>query len=955
MLLRGLLFPAVVAAVIGVSLAGAAHAQVAEARGTLSAIAIPGGIRSALAVLGDRVPPDRSQFLLEFIRRTYNRPLTIKNHHREAAIQSLVGHFERSRVALTTPVETVPLPLSTDVWIDAVFRGRETPDTLVSAILRTRGAALLYYGLLSLDDSTRAWIATQPSLLRDVAAVHAAAFLVAAPGIRVANGTLVLPGGDEATQAWQALVGRRPSEPEAFVRVLITRDQGRLAYFFGTLAQLTPGQIRSALGLDADVETRATTLGRLHAVFERVTRDWQVDDSAFWRPALEPALLVSSLPSDSTGRLMLPGTRQFWTAVFEPANRRAETSNGDGGGAGAGTPVDFVWLCEQVFTGHRIEDRRRYQLVLFASRVARNVTLKRAHDTVTAVRAVHEYPALITALERAKLREVSAFAAAARRADTLSAIDKSDRATRAHAQFQGGLALLTRTAARGGLPPDALAAAVSSLSRVELTERGDYEGRLVRWLIGWLDAHLRHEPAAAELEVTAAGPVERDVIAVLAGPSETPPRFVDWEGTRYRLDFAQAEAIRIARLVGDRARPYLSSARTLVAIADAIAAGDLTGERLRQEAAALRELGPAVALDRPESWSETGADRRYRDADAALTRAAQAGDTRSASRLAPVLLLLADDLLARGLMEMAYAVALGQPDRATISADEAARRHEFTATAAPIGQAAGWLFPSAGATPTRAWHVSGSLLGLDVRLANFSLTPLSSRPPPHRPTLDDDRRRVLVEAAALAIPATLTDEDRTTIVSAIRKGRGRLAAVKTAAEAAAIADEIRVGEMRRSLLQWIVTNEPDRVAAFLSPSELFWLGLDRASIGGSLHAWGAPAEPRSGCMCLELLEPHPWETLAGRWHSGILSSGFPDLNLRLAELLAELQMPAPLLAPVLAAATLELVDTSAVRDADDRRALVEFVAGLRPERVEQYLALLTADGPLVPVETGGAR
>lgn len=66
-------------------------------------------------------------------------------------------------------------------------------------------------------------------------------------------------------------------------------------------------------------------------------------------------------------------------------------------------------------------------------------------------------------------------------------------------------------------------------------------------------------------------------------------------------------------------------------------------------------------------------------------------------------------------------------------------------------------------------------------------------------------------------------------------------------------------------------------------------------------------------------------------------------------------MPAPLLAPVLAAAVLDLVDTATTRDSDDRRGLVEFVRALRPERVEQYLALLTTDGPLVPVDSGGAR
>ena len=66
-------------------------------------------------------------------------------------------------------------------------------------------------------------------------------------------------------------------------------------------------------------------------------------------------------------------------------------------------------------------------------------------------------------------------------------------------------------------------------------------------------------------------------------------------------------------------------------------------------------------------------------------------------------------------------------------------------------------------------------------------------------------------------------------------------------------------------------------------------------------------------------------------------------------------MPAALTAPVLSAATLELVEGAAMRDHDDYRGLTEYVGSLRRVSVEQYLALLTTDGPLVPLETGESR
>ena len=61
-------------------------------------------------------------------------------------------------------------------------------------------------------------------------------------------------------------------------------------------------------------------------------------------------------------------------------------------------------------------------------------------------------------------------------------------------------------------------------------------------------------------------------------------------------------------------------------------------------------------------------------------------------------------------------------------------------------------------------------------------------------------------------------------------------------------------------------------------------------------------------------------------------------------------MPASLLGPVLASATLDFVNTTISRDEDDRRGLVEYVNALDRERLEEYLALLTTDGPLVPID-----
>ena len=935
--LRASRFPAFLLLSLPVLLCAApAHPQPADATGALFDLPLPGGLRAALAAVDDRVPPDRGQFLLEFIRRSYNKPVTVRNAERDRALNALLIAIDPAR-ASSVPDAVLPLPLPAQVWIDAIFGGRETPRSLAGAIVKSRGPALLYYGLLSLDDATRAWIAGEPRLLAEVAEHLAGPFAVVAPALRVSGGAVRVPGDAPAVPLWEALAGQRATEPAAFVRALLTQQEGRLAHMFGALGTLTPAQLGVALSLDVpDAAARVAAARRLQAVFERVTANWRVDDRVFWRPPADPALFVADLPVDETGVPEIPGPRSFWTAVF--GERESDAPAPDGGRA------DFVWLCERVFAGDRSHDRRRVQLVMFASRLLARAGNGSLADTLDAVRAAQKFPALTATLERAKIADASTFARAARRAAALSAIEDDGRAWRALAQFQGALALLTRAALRGAMDPAALAGRVASLSDVELGPRGDYEGRLIRWL----DEHLPAIAGRAELDLPIAGPVERQAIAAVSGTrADARASEVEWEGTRYRLDFAAAEAIRLVRLIGEDALPFLTSARATLAAADAIAKDGIAREALQQHADAIVTMGKTLGFDRRELWNGSDVPRRCREAAAELARASAAP---ARQRAAAALRLIGDDLLARGLMELAYAVALGQPDRATIRADAAARRHDFGLDAPGRRDEAPWAFPTAGVGYLHGWRVAGSVLAMDVRLADFALMRLSARPPMRRPTVEDDQRRVFTEMVAIVDPAQLSEKDRQIILTALRTGRERLGAVRTAGDAGRIADEIRLGPARRTLFMWIAAKDPERVPAFLSPGELFWLGVGRAPVPGTLQAWGVPGEARLGCLCLQLAPPAPWETLAGRWHTGLAATGFPDLNLRLTELLAELGMPAPLLAPVLAPAALDLVDSAVSRDSDDRRGMVEFVQALRPDRVEQYLALLTTDGPLVPID-----
>ena len=933
-----------------------ASGQVPPPSSTLSEAPLPGGIRAALAAVGDRGTPDRAQFLSEFIRRMYDTPLGLKGDTREPVLVALVSAMKPSG----GPAETIPLPLTIKIWTEVVFKKQATAETLVASIVQSRNAALLYNALLSLDDDSRAWIADQPSLISEIVARRAASFLTVAPALHVtAKAGVTVPGGSAAEPVWAALVGHPPTDAREFVRALVSSSEGRLAFFFGTIGQLNTAQIRFALSLDStEVERRIDAGRRLYMVFERLWAGRALVQRVFVRPSYDPVLLVSELDPRGDGQIAIPGARGFWTSVFDET-RQPPAKNGRPEPAAAMTwdePPDFPWISEQVFKGDATQNRRHFMMVLFAARHAAGITRDSMRDAADAVRGASAYPILAATLERAGVSDIGVYAAAMRRAGTLTAIEDESRAYRGLAQYQGAVAMITRAALRGSIAPDVASKLIASLSAIPLSERGDYEGRLAGWLSAWLmpegaaarksTAGAAADGSAEDLYETASGPMEEHALRVLTGPPSLTPRLLDWEGTRYRVDFPRDDAIRITRAQGPAARPYLSSASVVLGIADVLVGGGLTRESMQQQAQAFSRI---LRPEAPEPAEESAADTpvEYQDVSAALQRAARVDDVTGAAKLAPALRIVADDLVARGLMEWAYAAAIGPRDGISISAREAASHHDFGLRSSTGNRAAAWQVPTEGTDVNQRWRVRGSLLGLDVTLANFSLMRLSLKPPP-RPTLGEIDRRVFIETLALIEPLSLTDGDRDVIATAIRNGRGRVAALRATADVRLIADITNLSPQRQTLLSWTIAHDPARVAAFFSPSELFWLGIGDARVS-SLDAWGVPAGPRTGCLCVRVLTHRSPDIFSGRWNTGMAASAFPDLNLRIAELLSELHMPAALLAPVLRAATLDFVNMSISRDQDDRRGLVEFVQDLKADRVEEYLGLLTTDGPLVPM------
>lgn len=912
----------------------------------LSEVQLPGGLSGARAAIDDRVAPSRALFLVDAIRRFYG---TLDRHDEARRLHALLTHLAQSAEAPATGPEPsaspdmLPLPLTEAWWAEVVFHGRSRPDTLAADILQSRDAALLYWALMALDAPTRLWIGERHALVGQLVNQYAGAFAAAAPALRVGPGGLELPGGSRAEDAWEALVGVNASDADAFVLKLVQADAGRLAAFLTSVSRLSEAQIRAVLRLDAgDRARRVDALRRLYAVFARAGQDWAAAAHPFSLPSRDPVLLVSALAVED-GRLGISGSRRLWQDTFD---RRVESD------AGGSTPsdlprVDPVGLLEQVYGAEPTESRLRVEQVLFEARVLEPLRPDAIGGAVATLVALGRYPALVRTLERLHVTDIAVYRRAVDRAAALSAIPDRDRRRSAIAQFQGALALVVRATTRGSLPWRDAPTLVSTLASVRTGEGGAYEGGLARWIDDRLRPRVPPLAVSGDSTSDTTRGVESDLLRLLAGPP--PPRHlrVDWEGTTYRVDPAAAEALRLERVRGENPAPFLAAAWDVLAIADRLgtAAPDEASRESRQLQRVAREAGWEA---RDTGWPpETVA--RYHALERDLGEAARSPSPVASSKLARRLRLLADDFIAGGLTELAYASALGEPDASPILSGDAAGRHDFGfdrdgGGGAPVE----WRLPEVSARTDQPWHLEGSTLDLDVCLSERWLRRVSLKPPAAPPSLDGHDRQALAEAVVVGEATSLTDAERDSVASALRAGRARLLST-TVDDVEVVGDRVALDGVRRSLLPWVLEHERDRLGTFFSTSELFWLGTD-TSVPATLDAWGAVARPRSGCLCLRMPDRGARRRLAGHPEDGLLMSVFPDLGLRLAELLADLGMPAVLLPSVLEPATWDLVQQSPARYEGDLGGLAGHVHALTLDQAEQYLALLTTDGPLQPVD-----
>ena len=483
--------------------------------------------------------PDRSRIVLDVVRLVFDSPdgHDAGDGRLRARLNGLLASKIRGELA--------PLPLDPSIWRDTLLQQQLPDDQILAAVLSDRRTALLYHGLSALDDETLAWLGPDRDLLADLLEEHSGTFAAFARSIRVKGGRVQVPGGESAEALWAEVVGVSPAQPSDFVRRLFSKDEGHLAFFYDSIAQLNESSRRFALA-----GGRADRVRALEQQFERMTVELRPRERPFFRPFVDPSLTLSTIEVTPDGVPVGPIARGLWEPIFKSEERGEQAlkdaplpRNFDS------APLDAAWIVSRIHKQSSISARRRLDTLLFAQRVFRNTAAADAAAVATALRGVLFFPALMLTLERAGVQSPAVYAAAAVRANALNSIGDAAARQVAVTQFQASLGIVERMVRMSGLTPQAGSAAIAALIAIDFAD-GNGAERVSSWIVERLNPSVARPGDDSSIEAT--------VLAGMAGwkaGGSTPT--VEWEGRQYRVNAAEGEFGRLRRVRSRQGGPSL--------------------------------------------------------------------------------------------------------------------------------------------------------------------------------------------------------------------------------------------------------------------------------------------------------------------------------------------------------------------------------------------------------------
>jgi hypothetical protein len=554
------------------------------------------------------VPEERGVALALLARHLHNQGAGTSE--RLSAMRRLATVPGAATVAPSSAPITIAAPLSADHWRDLL----EVPDRaeLFPVLVADRSAMLVAVGTMSADPSVRALLERDRGLLRYLVRTAPAAFWVAARSIHIDGDRIAVPGGTAFEPIWEALAAERVTRPADFIRALVSRDAGRLAWFYDTIASMSPDRLAAAFG-PAPFQAQFEQARAFYSAFRGTDQNWKLEEHPFLRGVADPWMVATQVDVEQ-GQVAGPAWQWLWELLFDRVDisRRQTDSIRHHGPA---SPVTLAWLCQKIADASPSERRDRFGMLRFAQTVFGSVGDADAADVLLALGGYRRYQALLLMLDRMDITAPKTYARAldaARRVD-----DRPGREQRnSLAAFQGALAIIER--ARFTRAIDAATAERLVLSLAAAVDRDTATPAAVaQWIPATLIDAL--PPLARPDQWTgAATAYESKILQAMAGPPvEADQTTVEWEGLSYRVDLAAGERQRLARIREQVASPGLDAALTsgqAPQIADAMLAliytpalGDPEGAALLSTDIAIRhEFGldvPAVARRDAVSWA----------------------------------------------------------------------------------------------------------------------------------------------------------------------------------------------------------------------------------------------------------------------------------------------------------------------------------------------------------------
>ena len=497
---------------------------------------------------------------------------------------------------------TIAAPLTADQWRDAL----ELPEhaDLFAALISNRAALLVCAGTMAADPSTRVLLERDRGLFKWILKTAPAAYWIAARSLKVDRDRVIVPGGAAAEPLWEALVEIKVTRPADFFRALLTRDGGRLAWFYDTMASIEPKRFAAATGPEQIDRARL-----LYSAFRSADSNWKLEEHPFLRGTTDPWIVTTQIAVND-GAVAPPADLWFWEVLFtrSEVTRRAATAARREPPA----PASLAWLIQRISEESGKERRDRFEMLRFAQGVFTNVEGERATEALVALGGYRRYRAALITLDRMGIstpRVHARIVEAARRLDEgLSGRDERH----AVIAFQAAVAIVERARLTDGMSVADAERLMLSLAGV-IDPPSDPPSKLrpftaiIQWMITTLLESLPPLVQPDQWTGTKTAYESRFLQALAGRPADSNAPLLKWEGLDYRVDWFGGEHARIKRIREQVESPGLDAAlesenaekisNALLALIYTPALGDPEGPALLGGDVAMRHdfglVGPA--------------------------------------------------------------------------------------------------------------------------------------------------------------------------------------------------------------------------------------------------------------------------------------------------------------------------------------------------------------------------